>query len=77
MILALAPRPNNPRGASSSRRGASARQSRWRANQRVGLACYQVTIDAAVIDLLVRLNWFKLVGGPSGRRPSRRERRNR
>jgi hypothetical protein len=36
----------------------AARQSAWRSRQRVGVACYTVTIDAAIIDMLVRLHWL-------------------
>jgi hypothetical protein len=40
------------------RRAATARQSRWRARRRDGVACYVVSIDASVIALLVHLHWL-------------------
>jgi len=58
MSLAFAHRSNKPRGASNSRRAASARQSAWRARQRVGQEVVPAVIDAAVLDMLVRLNWL-------------------
>jgi hypothetical protein len=38
---------------------ATARQSAWRQRQRDGVACYTVTIDGSVIDMLVRLGWLR------------------
>ena len=63
MSLALAPRPNKPRGSRyddvSTRRAASARQSAWRARRRALQACYVVTVDGAVLNMLERLGWMQ------------------
>jgi hypothetical protein len=40
------------------RRAATARQTAWRARQRDGRAVYPVTVDAAVIDLLVACGYL-------------------
>jgi hypothetical protein len=59
MSLALAPRRTKTHGALSRRAASARRQSAWRARRRAFQACYVVTVDGAVLDMLERLGWMQ------------------
>jgi hypothetical protein len=53
-MLTSARRPLDPRRAR-----ATARQALWRARQRAGVACYTVTVDDAIVDLLISCGYLR------------------